>query len=238
MGKGGSQTTSVTIPAWLQEAAQRNLARADQTSTIGYTPYYGPDVAALTPMQEAAMSGTNMAASAFGMPAAAGSGMPPAQTFAGGVQGYSAGGLYDQALAELQRRAPGQYAALRAPFIDPITGAMPSGVYGAPAPAMAPAAPSAGAAYSGGGGGGGGNGMVRTAPRGSGTGSLGLPDPMSGGFAGTNLPGFAGNIINRVTRSLAPKPVPETIKRTTTTTTRSGGATKARAPLGGNAGRR
>lgn len=137
MGKGGSQTTSVTIPKWLQEAAQRNIARADQTSTIGYTPYYGPDVAALTPMQEAAMAGTNMAASAFGMPAAAGSGMPPAQTFAGGVQGYSSGSLYDQALAELQRRAPAQYAALRAPFIDPITGAMPTGVYGAPAPAAA-----------------------------------------------------------------------------------------------------
>jgi hypothetical protein len=135
-GKGGSQTTTVQIPPWLQEAAKRNIARADQTATIGYTPYYGPDVAALTPMQEAAMANTNQAALSFGLAAPSDpmAGIPLPQTFSGGVLGYSSGSLYDQALAELQRRAPGQYAALRAPFIDPITGAMPTGVYGAPEP--------------------------------------------------------------------------------------------------------
>lgn len=129
MAKGGSQTTSVQIPAWLENAARSNLARAEVTAAIGPTPYYGPDVAALTPMQEAAMANTNRGASAFGLTSASGTGAPTPTTFAGGVRGYSSGSIYDQALEELKRRAPGQYAALRAPFMDPITGAMPSGVY-------------------------------------------------------------------------------------------------------------
>jgi hypothetical protein len=131
-GKGGSTTSSVEIPAWLENAAQTNLARADQLSTIGYTPYYGADVAALTPMQQASMQNTNQGASAFGMaaPTDAMAGMPQAQTFAGGVQGYSSGGLYDQALSELQTRRPGQFAALNAPFINPYTGAAPASPFG------------------------------------------------------------------------------------------------------------
>jgi len=35
----------------------------------------------------------------------------------------------------LQARNPGQFAALQAPFINPQTGAPPSGAYGAPPPA-------------------------------------------------------------------------------------------------------
>jgi hypothetical protein len=52
-------------------------------------------------------------------------GVPQAQQFAGGVQGYSSYPLYEQALASLQAVAPAQYAALRAPFIDQVTGALP-----------------------------------------------------------------------------------------------------------------
>jgi hypothetical protein len=140
MAGGGSntQTTTVEIPAWLQEAAQANLARANQTAQIGYTPYYGPDVAAMTPLQEAAIANTNMGASAFGMGGTPSpmAGMPEVQTFANGMRGYSSGSLYDQALAALEARNPGQYAALRAPFINPQTGAPPTGVYGAPPPSM------------------------------------------------------------------------------------------------------
>jgi hypothetical protein len=140
MAGGGSntQTTTVEIPAWLQEAAQGLMARANQTSQIGYTPYYGPDVAAMTPLQEAAIANTNMGASAFGLGGTPSpmAGMPAVQTFANGMRGYSSGGMYDQALAELAARNPGQYAALRAPFINPQTGAAPTGVYGAPPPSM------------------------------------------------------------------------------------------------------
>lgn len=131
-GKGGSTSTSVEIPAWLQSAAQANMAKAGEISKIGYTPYYGPDVAAMTPLQQAAISNTNLGTSAFGLGGTASptAGMPMAQTYAGGVQGYSSGGLYDQALAQLQARNPGQFAALQAPFINPVTGAQPMGVYG------------------------------------------------------------------------------------------------------------
>lgn len=130
MGGGGRNTTEVAVPAWLEDAAKRNLAKADTLSQIGYAPYYGPDVAAMTPMQMAAMRGTDVAASAFGMPTADPmSGMPTAEDY-GGMSAYSSGDMYDQALAELERRMPGQFAALRAPFIDPVTGAQPGSPYG------------------------------------------------------------------------------------------------------------
>jgi hypothetical protein len=117
-GKGGSQSTSVEIPAWLEQAAQSGLARGTQAAGIGYVPYRGPDVAALTPLQEAAMANTSAASSAFGLGASpmTGAGMPAAQTFAGGVRGYSSAPLYDQAVSELQMRDPAQYAKLMAPF--------------------------------------------------------------------------------------------------------------------------
>lgn len=134
-GKGGSQTSSVQIPAYIQDAAKANLARADEISKIGYTPYYGPDVAAMTPMQQAAMQNTAGAASAFGMATPTGQdiyGMPAPTQFAGGIQGYSSAPMYEQSLAELQARRPAQYDALMAPFLDPVTGAGPSAPFGRP----------------------------------------------------------------------------------------------------------
>lgn len=212
-GKGGSSTTQVQIPAWLESAAQSNLARADRLAQLGYTPYYGPDVAAMTPMQIAAMQGTNQAAAAFGMPSVdAMAGMPAPQTFAGGVQGYSSAPLYEQSLAALAASRPGQFAALNAPFIDPMTGAQPGSPFGAGAapvmPVIGPQSGQGGMIISGPGGG---AEERRNAMRqggsvpqsGTGTGSFGLPDPMSGGFAGTNFPGAAGGAVNAVTRSAA-----------------------------------
>lgn len=138
-GKGGSQSTSVKIPKWLEDAAKSNLARADEVAKIGYTPYYGPDVAALTPMQQAAMQGTNDAAAAFGMaaPAIGVTGYPPPQTFAGGVQGYSAAPMFQQSVDQLAAQRPAQYAALNAPFINPITGAQPLTPFNTAQPAPA-----------------------------------------------------------------------------------------------------
>jgi hypothetical protein len=197
MGGGGKQTTTsaVEIPAWLEAAAQRNLAKADSLAQIGYTPYYGPDVAAMTPMQLAAMQGTNTAASAFGMPTAdPTAGMPAAQNY-DGMQAYSSGSLYDQALAELQSRQPGQYAALRAPFIDPVTGAQPLAPYGS------------GGGYAGGGSssggsaapgpmpmreGGGGEGRGNYGPSSSGGGYTGMRDMVDGGGPGKSGTAFGG----------------------------------------------
>ena len=114
-GKGGSQTTvqQQTMPAWLQQAAQENLAQAKIAGKIGYMPYYGPDVAGLAPQQEQAMRNTFNAQQAFGLAdpnAQFSTGLPPPQQFDGGVSGYSSGSLFDQAVAELAKRDPDQAA--------------------------------------------------------------------------------------------------------------------------------
>lgn len=135
-GKGGSQTTKVEVPQYIEDAAKANLARADEIAQIGYTPYYGPDVAAFSPMQQASFQNTADAASAFGMSAPTTQqdimgGMPAPTTYAGGVSGYSSAPMYEQSVSELRRQRPGQYDALMEPFINPVTGADPAAPFGA-----------------------------------------------------------------------------------------------------------
>lgn len=132
-GKGGSATSQVEVPAWLNDAAQGNLAKAQEMSKTGFADYRGPDVAAFTPMQMASFQNTQDAANAFGTAAPAGgpmAGMPAPTMYANGIQGYSSAPIFDQAKAEMQRLNPAQYAAINAPFINPVTGAQPGGVYG------------------------------------------------------------------------------------------------------------
>ena len=128
-GKGGSTSSAVEIPEWMNTAAQQNVGRAQQAQQIGYTPYYGPDIAAFSPAQQAAQQSTMDTASAFGLAPqgmSASAGMPQAQEYAGGIQGYSAAPLYTQALNEFQAQRPGQYDAINAMFADPQTGAPPA----------------------------------------------------------------------------------------------------------------
>lgn len=133
-GKGGSTSSTVEIPQYIEDAARRNLARADTISKIGYVPYYGPDVAAFTPMQEAAFQTTADVASAFGTPGGSMSqsditgGMPAPTTYAGGVRGYSSAPMYEQAMDELATRRPGQRALIDSLFIDPYSGVAGSNV--------------------------------------------------------------------------------------------------------------
>ena len=49
----GSTESKVKIPEWLEAAARSNLGKAQDIASIGYTPYYGADVAAFNPMQTA-----------------------------------------------------------------------------------------------------------------------------------------------------------------------------------------
>lgn len=135
MGRS-SNTTEVKVPEYLETAARGNIDLGNQISQIGYVPYYGPDVAAMTPMQMAAGDNIGAAASAFGlaMPTSTNAGMPTAMDY-NGIGAYSSGDLYDQALAELQQRAPAQFEALRAMFIDPVTGELASGAYSQNMPA-------------------------------------------------------------------------------------------------------
>lgn len=124
-GKGGSNTSTVQIPGWLEDAAKTNLSTAEYAGQIGYTPYYGPDVAAQTKNQLLGNQATYDTAAAFGLVPQGGNanaGMPTPTAYAGGVSGYSSGDLYDQALAEFASRRPGQAEALNSMFIDPISG--------------------------------------------------------------------------------------------------------------------
>lgn len=127
-GKGGSTTSSVQIPSWLEDPAKENLAKAKMASEVGYMPYYGPDVAAQNTNQLLGNQATYDAAAALGLAPQGGSanaGMPTPTDFGNGVIGYSSGDLYDQARQELADRRPGQYAMYESMFVDPQTGTTP-----------------------------------------------------------------------------------------------------------------
>lgn len=116
-GKGGSETQKTTIPKYIEDAAQQNLQRAAQVGQIGYMPYYGPDVAALTPLQESAMQNNAGAASAFGLGVPAQSSLMNAPTeYANGVRGYSSQPMYQNAVDAFTAANPEQAAQYNALF--------------------------------------------------------------------------------------------------------------------------
>lgn len=126
-GKGGSSTTEVKIPEYIEAAAQRNLNKAERISQLGYVPQYGPDVAAFTPMQQASFQNTANAANAFGMAAPTSQrdimgGMDAPTTYAGGVSGYSSAPIYQQSIDALAAARPAQKSYIDSFFIDPTTG--------------------------------------------------------------------------------------------------------------------
>ena len=130
-GKGGSTSSSVEIPEYIEKAAQRNLNKAERISQLGYVPYYGPDVAAFTPMQQASFQNTANVANAFGMGAPTSQsdimgGMPTPTQYAGGVSGYSSAPLYEQSLNALAMERPAQKAYMDSFFINPYSGAQNS----------------------------------------------------------------------------------------------------------------
>lgn len=191
---GGSKTTEVKIPQWLEDAAKAGLARADTVSRIPYAPYYGPDVAAMTPAQIASMQGTNTAASAFGLQTSDPMAGVPQATNYNGMMAYSSGSGYDAALEELQRRQPGTYNAIMGQFIDPITGQMPDGATasgGAGASAGANAAIPATQRREGDGGRGGDH--MPAQGGGRGTTSMATPGSYMPGGINTNNPNSVGN---------------------------------------------
>ena len=118
-GKGGSKTTETTIPNWIKDPAVRNLQRAEDVQRIEYMPYYGADVAAFNPMQNAAMNNNISTAQSFGLldpnsTLTAESGMPTPTDF-DGFSGYSSQPMYESALAEMKAKQPdasAQYDAL------------------------------------------------------------------------------------------------------------------------------
>lgn len=132
MSKGGS-STSVEIPAYIEEAAKKNLTRADQISAIGSVPLsYGPTVAAFTPMQQSSFANTANVANAFGLASPQGldmyGGLGDPTTYANGLTAYSAAPIYDQTLAAFGAARPGQKSYIDSFFINPYTGALGSNV--------------------------------------------------------------------------------------------------------------
>ena len=130
-GKGGSTSSSVEIPEYIEKAAQRNLNKAERISQLGYVPYYGPDVAAFTPMQQASFQNTANVANAFGMGAPTSQsdimgGMPTPTQYAGGVSGYSSAPIYEQSLDQLAMQRPAQKSYMDSFFINPYSGAQGS----------------------------------------------------------------------------------------------------------------
>jgi hypothetical protein len=133
-GKGGSTSSSVEIPEYIEKAAQRNLNKAERISQLGYVPYYGPDVAAFTPMQQASFQNTADVAGAFGMNAPTSQqdimgGMGAPTQYAGGVSGYSSAPIYQQSLNELAMQRPAQKAYMDSFFIDPYSGSYGSNAF-------------------------------------------------------------------------------------------------------------
>ena len=122
---GGSKSEKVTLPKFYETALQQQIGMARDASETGYVPYYGPEVAAFSPMQEAAFQGTDQMASAFGMPTTGGQQyMPQAETFAGGVQGYSSAPIYQQAVHSHAAANPAQANQLGSFTMNPVTGQM------------------------------------------------------------------------------------------------------------------
>jgi hypothetical protein len=133
-GKGGSTTSEITVPDYIENAARANLAKADAISQVGFTPYYGADVAAFNPMQQAAFQNTADTANAFGMatptsPTDIMGNMGAPQTYANGVTGYSSAPMFQDAVDTLGYFRPNQKALLDSFFVNPYTGFDPSGAY-------------------------------------------------------------------------------------------------------------
>jgi hypothetical protein len=131
MSSGGGTTTTTQnsvstkeLPAWLDQAAQQNIARGQMVADIGYTPYYGLDTAGFSPMQTSGFQNTANAAAAFGLgaPADVNAYMPQTTTNNLGFTGYSSGNMFDSALSQLQANRPAQYNAIQSQFVDPWTG--------------------------------------------------------------------------------------------------------------------
>lgn len=193
-GKGGSSTSRVEIPEWLEDPSRRAIARGEAIGNMDYIPHMGPDVAAFSPTQMAAFDNTNAAAGAFGMGQSAGTGLPQAQDFGGGVMGHSSYPVFEQTRSAFEAAYPELAAqrdsffstdAMGTPFnpgvVDPATGLTPGG--GGPDRSMNsdPGGPP-GSNYSGGGFGLGGY--------------SGIGDMMDGGGPGASGSTFSGSPVS------------------------------------------
>jgi len=126
-GKGGSTTSEVKVPEYIENAAKANLAKADAISRVGYTPYYGADVAAFNPMQQAAFQNTADTANAFGIatptsPTDIMGNMGAPTVYADGVTGYSSAPMFQDSVDTLRYLRPAQANLIDSFFVNPNAG--------------------------------------------------------------------------------------------------------------------
>ena len=138
-GLFGKSESKVKLPPYIEEASKGALNTAQALAALGYVPNFGPEIAAFTPMQQAAMGNTNQMAQAFGMQAQANpmAGMPQART-TNGIAAYSSAPIMNEAIKRLKQRRPGQYDQIRSIFANlqqqaPQAGQAPGAVQQSPA---------------------------------------------------------------------------------------------------------
>jgi len=125
----GSKSTTVQenkIPAYMEEAGRMAVEEAQKIKEMGYLPYFGPEVAAINPYEQAMAQNVGGMASAFGMAAPAALNMSGVDTAtSGGVTGYTTAPAYFSALERLRETRPDQYEFFAGlGRFDPITGAV------------------------------------------------------------------------------------------------------------------
>jgi len=124
----GSKSTTVQenkIPRYLEEAGQMAVEEAQKIKEMGYLPYFGPEVAAINPYEQAMAQNVGGMASAYGLAAPAAMDMSGVNTAtSGGVTGYTTAPAYFAALERLRETRPDQYEFFaNLGRFDPITGA-------------------------------------------------------------------------------------------------------------------
>ena len=125
MSKGGRESTDRTMPAFFETALQQGVGMGTDLASRPFIGYRGADVAAFSPMQQAAFQNQQDAMNAFGMQGGQGSYLPtPVNT--GGAIGYSSAPVFDDARANLEASSPAAADFLASFGIDPVTGAVGS----------------------------------------------------------------------------------------------------------------
>lgn len=125
MSKGGRESKDRTMPKFFETALQQSVGMGQDLAESPYAEYRGADVAAFSPMQQAAFQNQQDAMNAFGMQGGQGSYLPtPVNT--GGAIGYSSAPVYDQARENLAAASPATANYLTSFGIDPVTGAVGS----------------------------------------------------------------------------------------------------------------
>ena len=121
MSKGGSQTTEVKIPQWQEDEIKKALAKAEGLN-LPYAPYMG--ITSVAPREGRDVS-LNTARNAFGLPEYKSTLPPPTEM--GGLRGYRAFDVYDDALKRFKQQNPDHYARIVAQTapqgtINPVSG--------------------------------------------------------------------------------------------------------------------